>query len=70
MCEEWVTFMSSLHLFCFFLSSQLILCGCVRPSVTASVLNNLVAEETIKVPAEQAAKMLLITAVTLVADAV
>lgn len=63
LCEERVTFVSSLYSPCSFLSSQPCLCVCVHLSVTASALNSLVAEETIKVPEEQAAEILFIAAV-------
>lgn len=62
--------MSSLYLPCFFPSSQPCLGVHVHPAVNASALNSLVAEETIKVPEEQAAETLFIAAVTLVADVV
>lgn len=68
--EKQVTFLSSLHLSFFFQSSQPSLGVHIQAAVSASPLNNFVAEETIKVPKEQAAEMLFIAAITLVADVV
>lgn len=53
---------------CFFPSSHPSLGAHIHPAIKASALNSLVAEETIKVPQEQAAEMLFIAALTLAAD--
>ena len=59
-----MTFVSILYSSCFFPSSQPSLGVHIHPAVNASALNSLVAEETIKVPEEQAAEMLFIAAVS------